>query len=171
MNLLILFKGPANSCDFMRSMNKEYEDCEDESSNKDTALGNSKIKSPFSGSNTLLNDNSNSKFDMTSSIKHQQEEKENDENKSKISKEEKKVEKKKIEVKKLSKEEIMDLIDKKRSELDIKIFDMVTKNQVEEKKLEENYEAETDEEQKGILLKNLENSIKLNEDVISEMKE
>jgi hypothetical protein len=71
----------------------------------------------------------------------------------------------------MSKEEINILIDNKKSELNIKIFDMVTKNQIEEKKIEELYEAEVNEGQKEVLLKELEDLIKLNENNIYQMKE
>lgn len=72
---------------------------------------------------------------------------------------------------KITKEEIEILVDKKRSELDIKIFDLVTRNQVEEKKIEDLYEAEENEEEKAKLLNQLQNLIKINEDKIEGMKE
>jgi hypothetical protein len=71
----------------------------------------------------------------------------------------------------LSKEDMDNLIDNKKSELDIRIFDLVTRNQVEEKKFEEIYENEKNEEKKKILLNELEELIKKNEDCINKMKE
>lgn len=72
---------------------------------------------------------------------------------------------------KMTKEEVESLIDNKRSELDIKIYDLVTKNQVEERKIEEAINNETDEEEKANLVKKLEEQIKKNENKISLMKE
>jgi len=73
--------------------------------------------------------------------------------------------------KNMTKEEIESLIDNKRSELDIHLFDMVTKYQVEEKKIEDLYNHETNEEEKAKLLKKLENEIKKNEDNLANLKE
>lgn len=72
---------------------------------------------------------------------------------------------------KMSKEEVESLIDNKRSELDIKIYDMVTKNQVEERKLEEAINNESDEEEKAKLVKMLEGEIRKNENNIALLKE
>jgi len=153
-----------NSCDFLpKTDNEEYEE---ESSNRDTALGNSKHKMRESQSNTLIQD---SKFDMTSPIKHREEnkneknEKEDNNNSINLSQNN--------EIKKMSKEEIDILVDNRKSTLDLKIFDLVTKNQIEEKKVEELYENEENEEEKARLLKELEELIKRNEDTINEMKE
>ncbi len=74
-------------------------------------------------------------------------------------------------IRKMTKSEVDSLIDNKRSELDIKLFDMVTKNQVEEKKLEDSYTAETNEEEKAKLLRMLEDEIKKNENNIAMLKE
>lgn len=63
------------------------------------------------------------------------------------------------------------MVDKKRSELDIKIFDLVTKFQVEEKKLQDSYENEQNEEERAKLLTQLEETIKQNENAINNMKE
>lgn len=71
----------------------------------------------------------------------------------------------------MTKEEIESLIDNKRSELDIQLFDMVTKNQVEEKKIEDMYNHENNEEEKAKLLKKLESEIKKNEDNLAVLKE
>lgn len=73
--------------------------------------------------------------------------------------------------KKMTKEEIDSLIDNKRSELDIKLYDLVTRNQVEEKKIEELYNKETDEEQKVSLLSTLKQEITNNENAIKALKE
>lgn len=72
---------------------------------------------------------------------------------------------------KMTKEEVESLIDNKRSELDIKIYDLVTKNQVEERKLEEAINDENDEEAKAKLVKVLEEEIKKNENNIALLKE
>ena len=68
-------------------------------------------------------------------------------------------------------EDIETLIENKRSQLDIKIYDMVTKSQIEEKKIEEKYNLEQDQEEKSKLLNNLEEEIKRNENAILNMKE
>lgn len=71
----------------------------------------------------------------------------------------------------MTKEELECLIDNKRSELDIRIFDLVTKNQIEEKKLEELYNNEIDEELKSNLMRKLEEKIKNNEENLALLKE
>lgn len=72
---------------------------------------------------------------------------------------------------KMTKEEVESLIDNRRSELDIRLFDLVTKNQIEEKKIEELYINETNEEQKANLLRKLEEEIKNNENNLAMIKE
>jgi len=72
---------------------------------------------------------------------------------------------------KITKGEIESLIDNKRSELDIKLFNLVNKNQIDEKKIEELCNKETDQEKKAILWKNLEEDIKSNENNLALIKQ
>lgn len=72
---------------------------------------------------------------------------------------------------KMTKEEVESLIDNKRSELDIKIYDLVTRHQVEEKKIEDTINNETDEEERSRLVLILEETIKNNENNIALLKE
>ncbi len=72
---------------------------------------------------------------------------------------------------KMTKEEVESLIDNKRSELDIKIYDLVTRNQVEEKKIEDAINNAEDEETKDNLVKRLEIAIQTNENNIALLKE
>ena len=115
--------------------------------------------------NTLIQD---SRFDMTSPIKLADESNlpsklnENTNENAAENTEERK---------KMSKDEIDSLVDNKRSELDINLFDLVTRNQIEEKKVEDIYNNEENDETKAKLLKELEELIKKNESMISEMKE
>lgn len=71
----------------------------------------------------------------------------------------------------MTKDELECLIENKRSELDLRIFDLVTKNQIEEKKLEELCNNENNEEQRLNLLRNLEEAIKNNENKLALLKE
>ena len=147
----------------MFKKNETKYEYDEESSKQDTALGLTKNKKE-SQSYTLAQD---SKFDMTSPIKLADETVLNKPNENETIIENPKKEN----FKKLSEDEIRSLIDNKRSELDIRIFDMVTKNQIEEKKLEEDYNMEENEEEKENKLKKLENLIKENENNLNEMKE
>ena len=72
---------------------------------------------------------------------------------------------------KMTKEEVESLIDNKRSELDIKIYNLVNRNQIEERKIEDTINNETDEEEKTRLVKMLEEEIKKNENNIALLKE
>ena len=110
--------------------------------------------------------NQDSKFEKTSTLKHA------DETISPVNViDEKEKENEKIRKNKISPQEIEILVDKKRSELDIKIFDMVTKNQIEEKKIEDLHNNEEDEEQKVKLLEDLKELSHRNEKMIQDMKE
>ncbi len=71
----------------------------------------------------------------------------------------------------MTKEEIDSLIENKKSELDILYYDMVTKSQVEEKKLEEMFNEETNEEEKNRLSEMMNLEIKNNEKSLSLLKE
>ena len=55
--------------------------------------------------------------------------------------------------------------------MDINVYDLVTKFQIEEKKIEDKANEEEDEEEKDKLLSELKNLIKKNEDFINERKE
>lgn len=155
-----------NSIDFnSRTDNEEI----NELSNDTNGLIRSKIKD--SQSNSKIHsfpkkNNEESKFAREEEIQKNGNEKiiENKQQKEHL-------EKFKEEKKAMSKEEINLLIDKKKSELDIRIFDMVTKNQIEEKKIEDLYESQENDEEKSKLLKQLEELIKTNEDTINDLKE
>ena len=117
-----------------------------------------------SQSNTLVQD---SRFDMTSPIKLSDDpvspSKPNENTNDNVENNEVR--------KKMTKEEIDSLNDNKRSELDIKMFDLVTRNQVDEKKIEDLYNNEENEEEKAKLLSELKELIEKNESIINEMKE
>jgi hypothetical protein len=72
---------------------------------------------------------------------------------------------------KMTKEEVESLIDNKRSELDIKIYNLVNINQIEERKIEDAINNETVEEEKTGLVKILEEEIMKNENNIALLKE
>jgi len=72
---------------------------------------------------------------------------------------------------KMTKEEVESLIDNKRSELDIKIYNLVNRNQIEERKIEDAINNETVEEEKTGLVKILEEEIMKNENNIALLKE
>jgi len=99
-------------------------------------------------------------LDITSGIKYNDESEANYPNQGNL--EEKRI---------MSIEEVQSLIDNKKSELDIKVYDSITRHQVEEKKIEELYNNETDEGQKAILLAKLEEEIKKNEKNLANLKE
>jgi hypothetical protein len=67
-------------------------------------------------------------------------------------------------------EEIEFLINKKKYDSDIKIYNMITKHQIEEKKIEELYNNEEDNEEKEKLLTELKEMIERNENKIKRLK-
>lgn len=164
-----------NSCDFTSKLNIDMEDFDDENQSSHKEF-------PKENQNESLN--KDPKFDMISPIRNknkfekeelEEEEEENENENGQQANTEKNITNKNkffhAEKPKMSKEEIVTLVCNKKSELNIKIFDLVTKNQVEEKKVEEMYEAEQDEEKKANLLGELEDLIKSNENNLNEIKE
>jgi hypothetical protein len=81
-----------------------------------------------------------------------------------------------FETKKVTKEnmtakEIFQKVENRRYELDTNVYDMGTKNEIEEKKMEELANNEEDEEGKEKLLAELKDLKEKNEGIINEMKE
>lgn len=72
---------------------------------------------------------------------------------------------------KLTKNEIESLVENKRSEMDINIYDMVTKNQIEEQKLQELLDIEENAEEKEKLLLQMRDLIQKNENTLNHIRE
>ena len=151
---------------------------DEEDSNNDTAHGNSKGHNNVkeSQSNTLIQD---LKLEKTSMIKSPDEtlspnnnENLNEEKESESEKDkEVTIETKKATKEKMTAKEIFLKVENKRYELDNNVFDIGTKNQIEEKKMEELANNEEDEEKKEQLLAEMKDLIEKNESNINEMKE
>ena len=73
--------------------------------------------------------------------------------------------------KEMSEKEIFQQVENKRYELDANVFDIVTKNQIEEKKIEDLANDIEDEESKAKLLDSMKDLIEKNEGIVNEMKE
>jgi hypothetical protein len=163
-----------NSCDFSSKANND--DFDDVNSPKVELNESSNIeKNPkFDMISPIRNLNNNNQFEKEEEEDDEDENEDEEKNDEQEKEEEKRIDNRgkyfQAEKTKMSKKDIDILVDNKKSELNIKIFDMVTKNQIEEKKIEELYENEEDEEKKGILLKELEDLIKSNENNINEIK-